>query len=856
MTNRVSPTFNPLKTGTSTAVQPFPYIGFVKNNIDPQNMGRLSVWIPEICGDPLDPGSWIICSYMSPFAGATNINTLAGYQTNTSVSQQSYGWVGVPPDLNSEVMVVFVAGDVSRAYWIGCTYQQNMDYMVPGIAVGTTTANPPAQAPVIEYNKANIQGSVAAPRRPIFVPLANGLTTEGLSGDPERGGSTTSMRRESPPLVYGYLTPRGNTIHVDDNANNSNEFIRFRTRSGTQILIHETTGYIYINSKLGNSWAEISDNGINFYTGNSLSMRAQEDFNIRADGNVNIDAGINVNIRAGQQITLNAAGSNIQMNANTNINLTAANIEVGASMALNLSSGGTGSIGTTNDLLINSGGNLRLQSTQDTSSLSVHGNWYRAATEVYDSPDAQPGGPPSQITVPTVTPATTPSANPQLDTTQTFQNGGSGGSIWTHGGSTINTIVPIMPTHEPWFGHPRASIPPVPASGLPVQFAGTNQSGIPGTPGAPPAATPGQPPPGGPLAQGACSFGVANTKPIATAVFNAISNACTKTGADAATMFAFADIESSFNPNAGANSSSASGLYQFIGSTWTSMIAQYGNEYNVPTGTSVFDVNANALMGGAYLGNNSQILQKAGISTPTPGELYLMHFLGSGGGQAMIAANTNNPSASAASLFPSAASANKTIFYNSDGSAKTVSQVYDTLTNFANSKAAAYANQFGLTAPCQRGMGVAGNSPSTAAPSANTDFGAYQDDVGQIYGSGSNRGQCVALVQAVAGVGNTHTWQQGDNVQQLVNNGGSPPIGTPIATFGSNGTYTNSLDGTSHAAIYLGPAPNNGGIQVLDQYVGSDGQPVPAKIHTIPWSGGSQVISNASNYSIINTPTS
>ena len=316
-------------------------------------MGRLSVYIPELCADPSDDSSWIICSYCTPFAGASDISQIQNYQGNTNIAQQSYGWVAVPPDLNTEVMVIFANGDLNRAYWIGCTYQQNMNNMVPGIPYEPTTVpGPPIPvAPTLEYNKANV-GSTSSPLRPVFAPLADGLYREGLASpigslnsatlDLERGMSTTSMRRESPPLVYGFLTPRGNTVHVDDNS--TNEFIRLRTRSGAQILIHETTGYVYINSKNGDSWFEISDSGIDGYSAHSISLRAQKDVNIRADRNIIMDAGQNIYMNAGQLITMNA-GNNIQVNA---VN----NFVVSASAA---------SVAIKNDYLTVVGGNLRFR---------------------------------------------------------------------------------------------------------------------------------------------------------------------------------------------------------------------------------------------------------------------------------------------------------------------------------------------------------------------------------------------------------------------------------------------------------------------------------------------------------------
>ncbi|MGB8890294.1 MAG: BPSL0067 family protein [Candidatus Korobacteraceae bacterium] len=88
-------------------------------------------------------------------------------------------------------------------------------------------------------------------------------------------------------------------------------------------------------------------------------------------------------------------------------------------------------------------------------------------------------------------------------------------------------------------------------------------------------------------------------------------------------------------------------------------------------------------------------------------------------------------------------------------------------------------------------------------------------------------GQCVAYVQQASGAPLTSGWSQGSQVR------GNADIqtGTAIATFNSDGQYTDSTDGTSHAAIYIGQ--NGVGLQVWDQW---KGQPVHQR--TIRFQGG------------------
>src|SRR5258708_28262236 len=64
---------------------------------------------------------------------------------------------------------------------------------------------------------------------------------------------------------------------------------------------------------------------------------------------------------------------------------------------------------------------------------------------------------------------------------------------------------------------------------------------------------------------------------------------------------------------------------------------------------------------------------------PTDGELYRAHFMGVGGAAKLISNAEDNPQASAAQLFPNAATANRSIFYDHSGQARTASEVYSVL---------------------------------------------------------------------------------------------------------------------------------------------------------------------------------
>jgi GH24 family phage-related lysozyme (muramidase) len=292
------------------------YVGFVKDTKDINRLGRLRVYIPEISGDPADENGWYTVSYASPFAGATSAyaNTQGDKYTD---SQRSYGMWFVPPDIDNEVMCCFINGDPGRGFWFACLYQERMNHMVPGIPGNDSKPG----EPVGEYNKAKPTVDPDKPNRPRYAPLADQLAKQGLDRDDLRGTSSSGARRDEPiNSVYGLLTPGGSQIVFDDNP--TNKFIRLRTQLGAQVLISDTTGCVYINSKDGKNWIELSNNGqIDIYASTDISIRSESSVNIRADLDVNIEAGRNIYMkaRADDDIPDARNGGLLIMNANAAI---------------------------------------------------------------------------------------------------------------------------------------------------------------------------------------------------------------------------------------------------------------------------------------------------------------------------------------------------------------------------------------------------------------------------------------------------------------------------------------------------------------------------------------------------------
>jgi hypothetical protein len=92
------------------------------------------------------------------------------------------------------------------------------------------------------------------------------------------------------------------------------------------------------------------------------------------------------------------------------------------------------------------------------------------------------------------------------------------------------------------------------------------------------------------------------------------------------------------------------------------------------------DAKTSAVLAGVYAQTNAAQLKEAVGRAPTEGELYIAHFLGADGAARLIDAATNRPTSRAVDIFPSAAQANRPIFYDRAGNARTTLGVYRELT--------------------------------------------------------------------------------------------------------------------------------------------------------------------------------
>ncbi|MDZ5649376.1 transglycosylase SLT domain-containing protein [Nitrospirillum sp. BR 11828] len=193
--------------------------------------------------------------------------------------------------------------------------------------------------------------------------------------------------------------------------------------------------------------------------------------------------------------------------------------------------------------------------------------------------------------------------------------------------------------------------------------------------------------------------GLASSAPAR--IVAAVQQASTKAGVDFSYLLKQASVESGYDTNAKASTSSATGLYQFTDSTWLNMVQQHGAEVGLGQYASAIktrsdgsayvsdpatrqkildlrkDPTTSAMMAAQLAQDNKTTLQQQVGGTIGGTELYLAHFLGAGGASKFLNALKKNPNQAADAVVPDAADANDAVFYDNNGKALSLGQVYD-----------------------------------------------------------------------------------------------------------------------------------------------------------------------------------
>jgi putative chitinase len=482
------------KRSLSKLPSPGPYLAEITNHLDPTFMGNLEVsLIKTVQNSPDLQGDTFTVRYLNPFYGVTSIRFQGNNSSNFQDVQKSYGMWFVPPDVGTIVMVIFLDGDPNQGYWFGCVPDFAQNHMIPGIAASRDTAITPEQLrrygtdnlPVAEFLKGENAKGVVNPsgiKKPVH-PFADRLLEQGLLLDTVRGITSSSARREAPSSVFGISTPGpvdpdgkkgdlgytngdsakksfpvsrlGGTQFVmdDGDINGENELVRIRTRTGHQILLHNSQDLIYIGNSKGTAWLEITSGGkLDIFATDSVSIHTETDFNFRADRDVNIEAGRNIHMRAVKNMETNIGGYHFlaiddysKTSVRNNFDLAigdTAKISAQSDFHLNVGKDIMASAGNSMNLI---GGEGIKVGSGGVFSVEANGNIVMVGSEIHlNGPAAEPPSSADPAEVPPLLDIySLPNRNPRA----------TGWANDKYNTGTITTIMQRVPTHEPYDQH-------------------------------------------------------------------------------------------------------------------------------------------------------------------------------------------------------------------------------------------------------------------------------------------------------------------------------------------------------------------------------------------------------------------
>jgi predicted chitinase len=496
---------------------PGPFLAEVTNHLDPTYTGCLEVSLLK--GTPnstKEQGETYVVKYLSPFAGNTSVRYEGTNSSDFNDVQKSYGMWMIPPDIGARVMVIFIDGDPNQGYYFGCVQDIFQNHMTPGIAASRQVAMTDEQRrkygtdylPVAEFHNASQKLDRPTPERyakPIH-PFADRLLQQGLLLDTTRGVTSSSARREVPSGVFGISTPgplddspgakrgkigyEGNTqapvsrlggttfVMDDGDVNGQNELVRIRTRTGHQILMHNSQDLIYIGNSKGTAWIELTSNGkIDIFAQDSVSIHTEQDFNFRADRDINLEAGRNIHVRAGKNMETNVTGYNyLTVDQDQRISVRGKHDETIGDTA-KITVGNNFNLGVTNNIVQSAGAGFDVGSESHIK-MGTAGPWHMGANgSVTVSGSRIDLNGPSAAAPASADAAEVPPDLPLFSLpNRTTSAGWANGTFFK--APDIKSIMQRVPTHEPWPQHENVNPVKFSPAATDVTLADRSASGV------------------------------------------------------------------------------------------------------------------------------------------------------------------------------------------------------------------------------------------------------------------------------------------------------------------------------------------------------------------------------------------
>lgn len=316
-----------------------PYImeGLVVSTADPDQMGRLKVWVPALDGEGFEIEQLPWTEYASPFMGFT-VEYPGGNGTSTNNSHTAYGFWAIPK-VGASVLVFCLNSDPASRFYFASTPRLHRNRSLP------TGRNADDSGRVGPFGDAGDGNGNLEPIEPAFSNLRDQFQDELTSSQAKTRGlyerqvaqakndkDGTEGYAKNPadtsyldPQTYCIVTPGRHAIIMQDEPTNSR--LRFKTAEGHQVIFDDANERIYVSTAKGKSWIELDlDGHVHVFGADSISLRSGKDINLFADRDINFEATRDINVKADTGNVKFNVGKSFHLNTAENTILSACGI--------------------------------------------------------------------------------------------------------------------------------------------------------------------------------------------------------------------------------------------------------------------------------------------------------------------------------------------------------------------------------------------------------------------------------------------------------------------------------------------------------------------------------------------------
>lgn len=174
--------------------------------------------------------------------------------------------------------------------------------------------------------------------------------------------------------------------------------------------------------------------------------------------------------------------------------------------------------------------------------------------------------------------------------------------------------------------------------------------------------------------------------PAKVSVGSEVVQSAKRIGANPRFLLKLGQAESSLRANAKPPKGSATGVFQFIDSTWKGLIERHGHKYGITSDIADrTNVTHSTYMARELMEENRKEFKDSFGEEPTDGEHYLMWFMGSGRGRKFKQLLNQKPDHAAADYFKREAKYNPRIFFRGERK-RSIKEVMDILNKKVSSE--------------------------------------------------------------------------------------------------------------------------------------------------------------------------